>query len=182
MARVGPNGRRSRIPQMDHRLRRCRRKWYYANLIGYARLSDVRRSPLSAFIRIPWLAAALLLGSTLLDWIDGPIARRANQCSILGSGVDWFADMASQIVAMGMVDFPAALCIAMDRARDRNRICNCIFDFATTAPAGIRKCRRVCGTSIFSSPFSTGACPAAPIPLSEMRFGWHIRFASSRFA
>lgn len=109
-------------------------KWYYANVIGYARLGMCF---IAAFLvyRLPWLAAGLLLGATLLDWIDGPIARRANQCSILGSGIDWFADMVSQLVAMGwwislqpsvLPWIAAATCI---------ELCNCIFDFATTATA-----------------------------------------------
>ncbi len=109
-------------------------KWYYANIIGYAR---VAMCFIAAFLlyRVPWLAAALLLGSTLLDWIDGPIARRANQCSVLGSGIDWFADIASQLVAMCwwvslqpsvLPWIAAATCI---------ELCNCIFDFATTATA-----------------------------------------------
>jgi hypothetical protein len=62
-------------------------KRYHANLIGYVRLAICI---VAAFLvyRVPWVAAALLLGATLLDWIDGPIARHANRCSILGSGVD----------------------------------------------------------------------------------------------
>ena len=109
-------------------------KWYYANVIGYARLAMCMVAACLVY-RVPWLAAALLLGSTLLDWIDGPIARRANQCSILGSGIDWFADMASQLVAMGwwislqpsvLPWIAAATCI---------ELCNCIFDFASTATA-----------------------------------------------
>jgi len=107
-------------------------RWYYANQIGYAR---VAMCILAAFLtaRIPWLAAALLLGSTLLDWIDGPIARRTNQCSILGSGVDWFADMLAQIVAMAwwVSIQPAVLpWIAIATGIE---LCNCVFDFATTA-------------------------------------------------
>ncbi len=85
--------------------------------------------------RAPWFAAGLLLGATLLDWIDGPIARRAGQCSILGSGVDWFADMASQIVAMGWwISLQPAILpwIALATGIE---LCNCIFDFATTATA-----------------------------------------------
>jgi phosphatidylglycerophosphate synthase len=107
-------------------------RWYYPNQIGYARVAlCIAAAFLTA--RIPWLAAALLLGSTLLDWIDGPVARRANQCSIFGSGVDWFADMASQIVAMAwwVSIQPAALpWIAIATGIE---LCNCIFDFATTA-------------------------------------------------
>jgi phosphatidylglycerophosphate synthase len=107
-------------------------KWYYPNRIGYAR---VAMCIVAAFLtaRIPWLAAALLLGSTLLDWIDGPIARRYNQCSILGSGVDWFADMAAQMVAMAwwVSIQPAVLpWIAIATGVE---LCNCLFDFATTA-------------------------------------------------
>ena len=106
--------------------------WYYANLIGYARLILCAIAAFCVF-RIPWLAAALLLGSTLLDWIDGPIARRANQCSILGSGVDWFADMASQMIAMGWLISIQPSVLPWIAAATGIELCNCIFDFATTA-------------------------------------------------
>jgi len=33
------------------------------------------------------------MGCTLLDWIDGPIARKYNQCSLWGCGIDWFCDI-----------------------------------------------------------------------------------------
>src|SRR5271168_3425167 len=107
-------------------------RWYYANQIGYAR---VAMCIVAAFLtaRIPWLAAALLLGSTLLDWIDGPIARRANQCSILGSGVDWFADMSSQIVAMAWWVSIEPAVLPWIAAATGMELCNCVFDFATTA-------------------------------------------------
>jgi phosphatidylglycerophosphate synthase len=109
-------------------------KWYYANLIGYARLA---MCIVAAFLvyRAPWFAAALLLGATLLDWIDGPIARRAGQCSILGSGVDWFADMAAQIVAMGWWISVQPAVLPWIMLASGTELCNCIFDFATTATA-----------------------------------------------
>lgn len=106
--------------------------WYYADLIGYARLTMCAIAAFFVF-RIPWLAAALLLGSTLLDWVDGPIARRANQCSILGSGVDWFADMASQMIAMGWWISIQPYVLPWIAAATGIELCNCIFDFATTA-------------------------------------------------
>jgi phosphatidylglycerophosphate synthase len=109
-------------------------KWYFPNLIGYARLA---MCAVAAFLvyRAPPVAAALLLGATLLDWIDGPVARRVNQCSMLGSGVDWFADMASQIVAMGWwISIQPAILPWIVLATGVE-LCNCIFDFATTATA-----------------------------------------------
>jgi phosphatidylglycerophosphate synthase len=107
---------------------------YRANLVGYVR---VLLCVLGAFAiaYAPWPAAILLLASTLLDWIDGPIARRMNQCSIFGSGVDWFADMMAQLVTMAwLVSIrPAALpWLALAVGIE---LCNCIFDFATTATA-----------------------------------------------
>jgi phosphatidylglycerophosphate synthase len=107
-------------------------RWYYANQIGYARAG---MCVFAAFLtaRSPWLAAALLIGSTLLDWVDGPIARRAGQCSILGSGVDWFADMAAQIVAMGWWISVQPSILPWIVAATGIELCNCIFDFATTA-------------------------------------------------
>jgi phosphatidylglycerophosphate synthase len=111
---------------------------YYANQIGYARLALCLFAAFTAF-RFPWLAAALLLGSTLLDWIDGPIARRANQCSILGSGVDWFADMAAQIVAMAWLVSVRPAMFPWIAIATGIELCNCIFDFATTATGRYRK-------------------------------------------
>ena len=106
---------------------------YYANLIGYARVILCLIAGITAVTHLRWLTAGLLLSSTLLDWIDGPIARRANQCSIFGSGVDWFADIMAQIVTMAwlVMVLPAALpWMALATAVE---LCNCIFDFATTA-------------------------------------------------
>jgi phosphatidylglycerophosphate synthase len=106
---------------------------YYANLIGYARVLLCLIAAFTAIHQLPWLTAALLIASTLLDWIDGPVARRANQCSIFGSGVDWFADIMAQIVTMGwlVAVLPAALpWMALATAVE---LCNCIFDFATAA-------------------------------------------------
>jgi phosphatidylglycerophosphate synthase len=45
-------------------------------------------------------SAVLLMTSVLLDWIDGPVARAYNQCTIFGSGVDWLADVLVQILTM----------------------------------------------------------------------------------
>ena len=106
--------------------------WYYDNLIGYARLIMCATAAFCVF-RIPWLAVALLPGSTLLDWIDGPIARRANRCSIPGSGVDWFADIVSQTIAMAWWISIQASVLPWIAAATGIESCNCIFDFATTA-------------------------------------------------
>lgn len=105
---------------------------YSANVIGYVR---VLLCILAAFLigRAPWPAAALLFGSTLLDWIDGPVARRKNQCSIFGSGVDWFADMMSQLVTMAWLVTVRAAALPWIAIAAGIELCNCIFDFATTA-------------------------------------------------
>lgn len=73
-------------------------KFYYANLIDYIRI--ILCLIASYTITTDWhlLSAFLILTATLLDWIDGPVARAYNQCSLLGCGLDWTADLLSQIV------------------------------------------------------------------------------------
>lgn len=108
-------------------------KGYYANLIGYARVVLCLLAGFTVSAHFRWLTAVLLLGSTLLDWIDGPIARRANQCSIFGSGVDWFADIMAQIVTMAWLVTVVPATLPWMALATAVELCNCIFDFATTA-------------------------------------------------
>src|SRR5579862_7623688 len=71
---------------------------YYPNQIGYVRVAMCVLAAFTAVRHFSWSTAALLLGSTLLDWVDGPVARRTNQCSIFGSAIDWLADVMAQLV------------------------------------------------------------------------------------
>eukprot|EP00005_Dracoamoeba_jomungandri_P003079 CAMPEP_0174260614 /NCGR_PEP_ID=MMETSP0439-20130205/10073_1 /TAXON_ID=0 /ORGANISM="Stereomyxa ramosa, Strain Chinc5" /LENGTH=476 /DNA_ID=CAMNT_0015344893 /DNA_START=46 /DNA_END=1476 /DNA_ORIENTATION=+ len=108
-------------------------KFFYANQIDYLRILMCLAAAVT--ITTDWHAtsAFLILVSTLLDWLDGPVARAMNQCSIMGSGWDWCADILCQVVMSiwwGMFNpsvFPVLfLFIAIE-------LTNCIFDFATTA-------------------------------------------------
>src|SRR5580704_6750796 len=107
-------------------------KGYYANVIGYVRVLLCLVAGFTALAGLGWITAGLLLGSTLLDWLDGPIARRAGQCSIFGSGVDWLADVVAQVVTFGwlVTVMPGALpWVGIATAIE---LTNCVFDFATT--------------------------------------------------
>lgn len=105
---------------------------YRANVIGYVR---VLLCIIATFLitQAPWPAAILLLVSTLLDWIDGPVARRMNQCSIFGSGVDWFADLLAQVVTMAWLAIIRPASLPWIAVATGIELCNGIFDFATTA-------------------------------------------------
>lgn len=105
---------------------------FYGNLIDYARVALALAAGVAVMVPAPFTAAALILTSTLLDWIDGPVARRYNQCTIFGSGVDWLADVLCQLVTLiwwAQLDrriLPVILAFtAVEMALS-------IFDFATT--------------------------------------------------
>ncbi|MEY2879990.1 MAG: hypothetical protein RLZZ15_2370 [Verrucomicrobiota bacterium] len=73
---------------------------FHANLIGYARLALVLAAAVALTVPAPFAAAACILVSTLLDWVDGPVARARGECSIFGSGLDWLADVLAQVVTL----------------------------------------------------------------------------------
>ena len=82
---------------------------------------------------MPWTSAFLLMTQTLLDWVDGPVARAYGQCTIFGSGIDWMADVQAQIVIM-------CWCVLLDKRTfpllmfiTTVELGMCIFDYATTA-------------------------------------------------
>jgi len=75
-------------------------KYYYANLIDYGRIVLCLISGFTIAWGLPALSAVILMVSTLLDWIDGPVARKYNQCTMFGSGIHWLADVLSQVITM----------------------------------------------------------------------------------
>jgi len=75
-------------------------KYYYANIIDYARVVMCVLAAFTISMNLPGFSAFLLMGSTLLDWVDGPVARMYNQCTMFGSGIDWLADVLSQVVTL----------------------------------------------------------------------------------
>jgi len=108
-------------------------KYFYANIIDYARVVLCVMAAYTMTTDWHWTTAGLIIVSTLLDWIDGPIARAYNQCSIQGSGWDWCADILAQLLQItwwcryDINVFPILfICTTIE-------VTNCIFDFATTA-------------------------------------------------
>jgi len=72
--------------------------WYYANVIDYVRSVMaiiacylIVNSPESTY----WIAF-FIMGSVLLDWVDGPVARYFGQSTTIGCGMDWLADLGAQ--------------------------------------------------------------------------------------
>jgi phosphatidylglycerophosphate synthase len=107
--------------------------WFYANLIDYARVAMCLLAAWTITTEWHLTSAFLIIGCTLLDWIDGPVARAYNQCSIMGSGWDWCADILCQLIQCAwwvrydLTVFPYLfVCTSIE-------VTNCIFDFATTA-------------------------------------------------
>lgn len=108
-------------------------RYFYSNLIDYFRIALCFAAAAAIYGKLPVLAAVLLLLSTLLDWVDGPVARARNESTIFGSGIDWLADILAQVVtilwwiSLAPELFPVLL-IALSI-----EISACVFDFATTA-------------------------------------------------
>lgn len=108
-------------------------KYFYANLIDYARVILVLMAAVTIYLNQPAWSAFLIIFSTLLDWVDGPVARACGQCSIFGSGVDWLADLLCQIVTMcwwAQMDVSILPWLMLMTTIETG---TAIFDFATTA-------------------------------------------------
>jgi phosphatidylglycerophosphate synthase len=108
-------------------------RFYYANLVDYLRVLLCFCAYFTIRMEQPILTASLILASTLLDWVDGPVARAYNQCTVFGSGVDWLADIQAQLVTVVWwaslnPNVLPWLLLAMTI-----EIANSLFDFATTA-------------------------------------------------
>jgi len=107
--------------------------FFYANIVDYIRILMCTLAGFTITWNQPLLTAILIIGSHLLDWVDGPLARYFNQCSIFGSGVDWLADVQAQMVTVvwwATLDssvLPYAM-IAMTI-----EMATCIWDYAQTA-------------------------------------------------
>jgi phosphatidylglycerophosphate synthase len=108
-------------------------KYFYANIIDYARILICLVCAFTIVSDWHWTSAFLIIGCTLLDWVDGPVARAYGQCSIMGSGWDWAADILCQILQVAwwtrydLSMFPILfVCMAIE-------VTNLTFDFATTA-------------------------------------------------
>lgn len=108
-------------------------RYYYSNIIDYFRIVLCFAGAAAIYAKRPVLAATLLLLSTLLDWVDGPVARARNESTIFGSGIDWLADILAQVVtilwwvSLSPELMPLLLCALSIE------IAACVFDFATTA-------------------------------------------------
>src|ERR1700693_6074261 len=75
-------------------------RFYYSNLIGYARVALCLAAGATITTAHPLLTAGLLLVAILLDWVDGPVARAYDQRTVFGSGVDWLADILAYVVIL----------------------------------------------------------------------------------
>lgn len=88
---------------------------------------------LTLALQWPVPTAVLIIVSTLLDWVDGPVARAHDQCTIFGSGVDWLAGMLAQVVTLVWWASLAPAVLPVLLVATAIELANCIFDFATTA-------------------------------------------------
>eukprot|EP01080_Neovahlkampfia_damariscottae_P012261 gene12261-5845_t len=120
-------------PEEKHRTYFKDFKYFYANIIDYARVVMCLIASFTVVNDMPLVSAVLLMSQTLLDWLDGPVARAYGQCTIFGSGIDWLADVQAQIVIM-------CWCILLDKRTfpllmfiTTVELGMCIFDYATTA-------------------------------------------------
>ncbi|UJR34859.1 hypothetical protein I4U23_027638 [Adineta vaga] len=107
-------------------------KFFYANIIDYIRIILCLFAAYTITTDYYLLTASLIFTATLLDWLDGPVARAYNQCSILGCGLDWSADLLSQIVMIiwwARYDFNVVPWLLIATFIE---VITGIFDYATT--------------------------------------------------
>jgi phosphatidylglycerophosphate synthase len=107
--------------------------WFYANVIDYTRILMVIVAGFTITAGLHWTSAILIFVSILLDWVDGPVARSYNQCSILGSGADWVADVLGQVVTMAWWVQVSPQVLPWVLIVTCIETACCVFDFATTA-------------------------------------------------
>ena len=72
---------------------------FYPQVIDYLRLALVALAACTC-VHEEWdsATACFLLYSVALDYVDGKLARRYNQCSVVGDGLDWTADVCTSWV------------------------------------------------------------------------------------
>jgi phosphatidylglycerophosphate synthase len=107
---------------------------FYPQVVDYLRLVLVG---LAAFtcVHEDWDVgtACFLLYSVALDYVDGKLARRCRQCSVLGDGLDWTADVCTSWVFVmwwGRLDQRWQPCAALWTMAETGAA---IFDFAMLA-------------------------------------------------
>jgi len=106
---------------------------YYANLVDYVRVVMILLATFSIRSAAPLTTAFLIIGSTLLDWIDGPVARAFGQCTMFGSGIDWLADILTQVVTLAWWVLLDPVVLPWVMLMTTIETATCLFDFATTA-------------------------------------------------
>lgn len=113
---------------------------FYANVVGFVRVAMALGATITIYMDCPFSTAALLLLSTLLDWIDGPLARKYNQTTIFGAGLDWFADLLVQMLIMAWWVILDPRVLPWQFLLMALEIALCMLEFTMTA-AGWYPCR-----------------------------------------
>ncbi|CAF0992502.1 unnamed protein product [Rotaria magnacalcarata] len=117
-------------------------KFNYANIVDYIRIIMCVMAGFTMNTKWHLVTAFLILGSILLDWIDGPIARACNQCCIFGSGIDWLADILGTLVMMAWWTRYDYAVIPWLLIATSIEIGTGIFDFSVTATARYPKLKK----------------------------------------
>jgi phosphatidylglycerophosphate synthase len=131
---VFEGGRWVPAPSPGGRHARAGDVWRYVpNLIGYARIAMCLAAGATIATAHPLVTASLLLGSILLDWVDGPMAGRLDQRSVLGSGVDWLADLTAYVVILAWFLRLEPKWAGLVLAVTAIELAAGLLDFATTA-------------------------------------------------
>eukprot|EP00742_Colponemidia_sp_Colp-10_P004921 GILJ01005255.1.p1 GENE.GILJ01005255.1~~GILJ01005255.1.p1 ORF type:complete len:499 (-),score=67.65 GILJ01005255.1:164-1516(-) len=108
-------------------------KYFYANIIDYARVVMCILAGWTISTEWHLTSAFLVIGSILLDWVDGPVARAYGQCCIFGSGIDWLADILGQLVTIVWWIRYDTTVLPWLLVATSIEMGTAIFDFATTA-------------------------------------------------
>lgn len=117
-------------------------KFNYANIVDYIRILMCIAAGFTINTEWHLLTAFLILGSILLDWIDGPIARAYKQCCIFGSGIDWLADILGDVLIMAWWIFYDHAVIPWLVIATSVEISTGIYDYALIATARYPRLRK----------------------------------------
>jgi phosphatidylglycerophosphate synthase len=107
--------------------------WFYGNIVDYVRVLLCFVAGFTIAWDFPFISGCLIITSHLLDWVDGPVARYFNQCTLFGSGVDWLADVQAQMITAMWWARLSPNSVPWILIATTIELATCIWDFAQTA-------------------------------------------------
>jgi phosphatidylglycerophosphate synthase len=106
--------------------------WFYANIMDYIRVFLNFLAGLLIYFECNFYVGLLLIISVWMDDFDGPVARYYKQGSCFGSGIDWFADIQSEVMyGIWLVSLSRNL-IPFFVVTASIELSTCVYDYAAT--------------------------------------------------